>query len=185
MLEEPSGSAPAKPGAVVDLPHPGRYGLVGREGKLGELEGAFQRSPIVLLTGPAGIGKTELACGFARRVAEMGERPGSVLFTSFSYGAGLCRVIHEIGTTFGGRFRPPTLGGAASVGGRLSGGEPLPARVGRLRRRLRAPRSPRDPGAGPPPPGCEGRAQPHPCHVPRTDRMKDVGSGTNMWSWAV
>ena len=102
MLEEPLGGAPAEPGAVVDLPHPGRYGLAGRESELGELERAFQRSHIVLLTGPAGIGKSELACGVARRLAQEGERPGGVLFTSFSYGAGLCRVLHEMGTTLRG-----------------------------------------------------------------------------------
>ena len=102
MLEESSGGVLPEPVPVVDLPQPGRHGLVGRESELGELERAFQRSHIVLLTGPAGIGKTELACGFARRPAQGAERSGGVLFTSFGYGAGLCRVLHEMGTTLRG-----------------------------------------------------------------------------------
>ena len=87
---------------LVDLPPEGKYGLVGREEDIMTLERAFQESPAVLLTGPAGVGKSELACGFARHLAGRGERLGGVLFTSFEYGAGLCRVLHELGTTLRG-----------------------------------------------------------------------------------
>ena len=53
------------------------------------------------MAGPAGVGKTELACGFAREVAEGGDA-GEVLFVTFQYGQGLARVLHEVGTTLRG-----------------------------------------------------------------------------------
>ena len=89
-------------GPKVDLPPEGQFGLMGREADVGSLSDASRVNPLVLLAGPPGVGKTELACGFARRLAESGERPGGVLFISFEYGAGLTRVLHEIGTTFQG-----------------------------------------------------------------------------------
>ena len=87
---------------TLDLPPEGRYGLIGREAEAMRLEHDFERVPVVLLTGASGVGKTELACSFARRVADKAQAPGGVLFTSFDYGAGLCRLIHEIGTTLRG-----------------------------------------------------------------------------------
>ena len=91
----------------VDLPPPGKFGFVGREDENAALEAAFRDAATVLITGPAGVGKTELACEYARRAAERGDRSGGggVLYTSFDYGeydAGLPRVLHEIGTTLKG-----------------------------------------------------------------------------------
>ena len=86
----------------VDLPPQGKYGFVGRLDEMAGLERAFQKSHTILLTGPAGVGKTELACGFARRLNDKEAGQGGVLFISFEYGAGLCRVLHEIGTTLQG-----------------------------------------------------------------------------------
>ena len=57
---------------------------------------------MVLLSGPTGVGKTELALGLARWLALTGERPGGVFYTSFDVGAGVERVVHEIGTTIAG-----------------------------------------------------------------------------------
>jgi len=123
MPEMPLGGMPVETEPALNLPPQGRHGLVGREAELVRLERAFQRSPIVLLTGPAGVGKTELACEFARRLVDKGEGqdlalktndppvppPGKgelrgvgVFFTAFEYGAGLCRVLHEMGTTLQG-----------------------------------------------------------------------------------
>ena len=122
MLHE---NPPTKTKAIVNLPPEGRYGLVGREDDMLGLERAFDEASVVLLTGPPGVGKTELACDFARRIddsniqtvrmdshdfrdatssapAEIADRPVEVLFSSFEYGAGLCRLLHEIGTTLNG-----------------------------------------------------------------------------------
>ena len=87
---------------TVDLPAAGKYGLVGRERELAALEDAVENSALVLLTGPPGVGKTELALRYARRTAERAGRWRGVLFTSFEYGAGLSRVLHELGTTLRG-----------------------------------------------------------------------------------
>ncbi|MCE2462779.1 MAG: tetratricopeptide repeat protein [Dehalococcoidia bacterium] len=86
----------------VDLPPQSKFGFVGRQDEMARLERAFRESRVVLLTGPAGVGKTELACGFARWLIDKETEQGDVLFISFEYGAGLCRVLHEIGTTIQG-----------------------------------------------------------------------------------
>ena len=91
-----------KNGPKLDLPPQGPYGLIGREHELARLEHSFQSSSIVLVTGPAGIGKTELACGFARWLVDKEGRTGEAIFTSFEYGAGLYRLLHELGTTLSG-----------------------------------------------------------------------------------
>ena len=88
--------------AIVDLPPPGKYGCLGREEQMSLLEGAFAKAPVVILSGVMGVGKTELACGLARGLAEKGEREGGVVYTYFGFGAGLCRVLHEVGTTLQG-----------------------------------------------------------------------------------
>ena len=88
--------------ALHDLPPEGPLGLVGREGDMARLHEAFRGESTVVLAGPAGVGKTELACGFARSVAEGGRDSGEVLFVAFQYGQGLARVLHEMGTTLRG-----------------------------------------------------------------------------------
>ena len=88
--------------AAHDLPPEGPLGLIGREADLARLEEAFRESSTVVMTGAAGMGKTELACAFARSVAERGENPAEVLFITFQYGQGPARVLHEVGTTLRG-----------------------------------------------------------------------------------
>ncbi len=84
------------------LPQGGVYGLVGRRGELRQLERLFSQAPVVLLSGPTGIGKTELALGLARWLSRTGARPGGVFYSSFDVGAGVERVIHEVGTSIAG-----------------------------------------------------------------------------------
>ena len=102
MPEIPPEEEGQEASPIVDLPPPGKYGCLGREEQMTVLEGAFVKAPVVILSGIAGVGKTELACGFARRLAEKGEREAGVVYTSFGYGAGLPRALHEIGTTVQG-----------------------------------------------------------------------------------
>ena len=66
------------------------------------LERMFQHNPVVLLAGNTGIGKTELALGLARWLRDTGVRPGGVFYTDFRIGAGLERVVHEVGTEVAG-----------------------------------------------------------------------------------
>ena len=84
------------------LPHGGVYGLVGRRSELRHLERLFSQTPVVLLSGPTGVGKTELALGLARWLSDTRARPGGVFYTSFDVGAGVERVVHEVGTGIAG-----------------------------------------------------------------------------------
>ena len=84
------------------LPRNGSFGLVGRRSELRELEAIFRQQPVVLMSGNAGSGKTELALGLARWLQKTAARTGGVFYTTFQVGAGLERVVHEIGTAVAG-----------------------------------------------------------------------------------
>ena len=96
----------APPSDDLQIPAPGQYGLVGRQAELRQLERILKTQSVVLLSGDAGVGKTELALALCRwflkpaRVAY----PGGVFYTAFeaSHPAGLERVVHEIGTAVAG-----------------------------------------------------------------------------------
>jgi len=98
----PPTEAPHEPEIQIQLPQEGPYGLVGRDAEFRTLERIFQQQPVALLSGSTGIGKTEMALGFARWLQKTGERPGGIFYTTFEVGAGLVRVIHEIGTALAG-----------------------------------------------------------------------------------
>ena len=89
-------------GPDEQLPRNGAFGLVGRRGELRELEAMFREQPVVLMSGNAGSGKTELALGLARWLQKTAARTGGVFYTTFQVGAGLERVVHEIGTAVAG-----------------------------------------------------------------------------------
>ena len=84
------------------LPKEGVHGLSGRRGDLRHLERLFSQEPVVLLSGPAGVGKTALALGLVRWSSRTRARPGGAFYTSFDVGAGVERVVHEVGTTVAG-----------------------------------------------------------------------------------
>ena len=110
--EQPDPLAPPViPGAEEEdtgtpLPAAGQYGLVGRTLEIRQLERLFQRSPVVLLSGDTGAGKTELALGISRWCQRTlrDQLPGGVFYSTFeaSHPAGLERIIHEIGTSAAG-----------------------------------------------------------------------------------
>ncbi|MDJ0705470.1 MAG: tetratricopeptide repeat protein [Leptolyngbyaceae cyanobacterium MO_188.B28] len=91
--------------ATVEVPDAGAYGFVGRDYDIQRLERAFRQNPIVLMKGMGGVGKTELAIGFARWLHNTGGRIGGIFFTSFEQGATLNNVVNQIGRTLmGDRF---------------------------------------------------------------------------------
>lgn len=90
---------------LIDLPEEEAYGFIGRDYDILRLERAFRKNNFVLLQGMGGIGKTQLACGFARWLEETQGRGGQIFFTSFEHGAGLSQVINQVGrTVWGDKF---------------------------------------------------------------------------------
>lgn len=90
---------------LVEIPEEGAYGFVGRDYDILRLERAFRQNQIVLLQGMAGVGKTELVCGFARWLEETQGRAGLIFFTSFERGAGLSAVVNQVGrAVWGDKF---------------------------------------------------------------------------------
>lgn len=87
-----------------ELPRGGPYGLIGRSREMRELERLLDRNPVVLLTGDTGAGKTELALALGDWINKTASalRPGGVFYTTFYMGAGVERVVHEIGTSLVG-----------------------------------------------------------------------------------
>jgi tetratricopeptide (TPR) repeat protein len=82
---------------LVGFPEEGAYGFIGRDYDILRLERAFRQNNIVLLQGMAGVGKTELACGFARWLEETQGRTGKIFFVSFEHGATLSNVVNQVG----------------------------------------------------------------------------------------
>ncbi|MEO0406731.1 MAG: tetratricopeptide repeat protein [Cyanobacteria bacterium P01_A01_bin.135] len=87
---------------AVDLPEAGTYGFVGRDYDILRLERAFRQNSVALLKGMGGVGKTQLAIGFARWLADTQGRTGGTFFTSFEGGATLSNVVNQIGRALGG-----------------------------------------------------------------------------------
>ncbi|HMF55492.1 MAG TPA: CHAT domain-containing protein [Pyrinomonadaceae bacterium] len=92
-------------GAEIDLPEPPAFGFVGRDGVTLDLERAFRTETIVLLEGMAGVGKTEMAAGFARWWAETGALDGPIFFFRFEHYLPLARVCDGIGQEFGAAIK--------------------------------------------------------------------------------
>jgi len=91
-----------EPKRVVDLAEverkckEGKYGFIGRDNNILRIERALHDSTVALITGMSGIGKTELAYGFARWFAETGGCPGGVFVSSFKGGGNIGKVLGDI-----------------------------------------------------------------------------------------
>jgi tetratricopeptide (TPR) repeat protein len=82
---------------LVGFPEEGAYGFIGRDYDILRLERGFRQNNIVLLQGMGGVGKTELACGFAGWLEETQGRTGKIFFMSFEQGATLSNVVNQVG----------------------------------------------------------------------------------------
>ena len=97
------GMQPATPEPPPrQLPRGGPYGLIGRRREILELQTALASSPIVLLNGSVGAGKSEVALGLAAWLEKSGDRQDGVFYTTFDVGAGLDKALHEVGTALAG-----------------------------------------------------------------------------------
>ncbi len=97
MLPAAGPAAPPR-----QLPRGGPYGLLGRRREILELQGMVEANRVTLLSGPAGVGKSELALGLAAWLEKSGGKPGGVFYTVFDVGAGLDKAVHEAGTALAG-----------------------------------------------------------------------------------
>ena len=87
-------------GAEIDCPDAPAYGFVGRDNVTLELERSFQTETTVLMQGMAGVGKTEMAMGFARWLAETGGLDGPIFFFKFENYLPLAQVCDRVGQLF-------------------------------------------------------------------------------------
>ncbi|MGB8657505.1 MAG: CHAT domain-containing protein [Candidatus Zixiibacteriota bacterium] len=76
----------------------GRFGFIGRDYDVLRIERGLrnEKNPFVLLHGMGGVGKTELAFGFARWFWETSGCPGGVFVTSFKEKADIGQVMGSI-----------------------------------------------------------------------------------------
>ncbi len=102
LIEQATSAEPTDRAPATVLPEEGTYGFIGRGYDILRLERAFRRSPVVLLKGMGGVGKTELSLGFARWLADTQGRESGTFFTSFERGATLSNVVNDIGRRLGG-----------------------------------------------------------------------------------
>ncbi len=84
----------------IDCPDPPAHGLVGRDEEILKLDRALRTETVVVLTGTAGIGKTETAAGLARWMAETGVFQGPIFCFRFDRHLPLLRICDRVGETF-------------------------------------------------------------------------------------
>ncbi|MGP4050251.1 CHAT domain-containing protein [Streptomyces sp. 2A115] len=102
-LFEIAGRAPVTPpedARSPELTARPRFGFLGRDDALFDLDRAFTSHPTVLLHGYAGEGKTATAAEFARWYARTGGTKGPMLYTSFELGQSVRSLAEQVCTAF-------------------------------------------------------------------------------------
>jgi tetratricopeptide (TPR) repeat protein len=89
-------ASPARVRLEANCPPEPRHGLLGRDGVILELERAFRSSSVVWLKGMSGIGKTEVATGFARWLASTSRLDGAIVRIVVHPGAESAAVALQI-----------------------------------------------------------------------------------------
>lgn len=84
--------APARPGNEIDTPQPPQFGFLDREELLTKLNAALAEGGPILLEGPLGVGKTELAMFLARRQAGKDGPFKALIYFDLQNGLGVDRV---------------------------------------------------------------------------------------------
>jgi len=101
------------------LPARSDAGLYGHDDTLLALDRAFDTQSVVLLHGPAGLGKTATATEFARWYCQTGGVPGPVIYTSLSDQATVAALAAQLTAALAERLAAPVadadLAGARGV----------------------------------------------------------------------
>lgn len=102
-LFQPSGRAsltPTRDFQSSELTARPRFGFLGRDDALFDLDRAFATHPAVLLHGYAGEGKTATAAEFARWYTRTGGTEGPMLYTSFESGQSVRSLVDQVCRAF-------------------------------------------------------------------------------------
>jgi tetratricopeptide (TPR) repeat protein len=84
----------------IDCPPRPVFGLLGRQDEFAAIEDLFEKNNQVLLWGDPGVGKTDLAVGFARWWIESGGFSGPVLFLNRGYPLPVSAIYDRVGAIF-------------------------------------------------------------------------------------
>jgi tetratricopeptide (TPR) repeat protein len=88
----------------IDCPPPPVFGLLGRHAELSALGILIARQPVIVIQGPAGVGKTELAVHFARWLALNDAFDGPILLITAYPGIAADVVYDRVGQLFEDRI---------------------------------------------------------------------------------
>ncbi len=102
QAQDTAAQSPSTAASPAALPPPPRYRFHGRSREMLLLDRAFRQSPLVVLHGFGGLGKTALAAEAGRWFTRTGRFPGGAAFISFEHGGSLAQLCSWVGQTVSG-----------------------------------------------------------------------------------